>query len=323
VTHSTFLRLGCAQIVGHDDQMAMNPGPLPDVIPPGDLLRDTEVVTVSGIAGRYSLVLPQAWRVFYAFGGATLATAIRAAVAELARDDLQLISADATYCQAVPCGPLACAVEVLRSGRRGAQVQVRLWATDEPRSDPRADLLVTVVFGSRDAASPYHLVGAGFPSDVPGPEDCAVPARPDVETPFDNIPYHHQTEWRHGLGHAPWEPDVAGGNDPRTVTWFRFLQPPLLDDGSWCDAALAVPGDMLAPAIVEGVGRARGYFLVVTMQLSIQFFAPMRGTWLCQDTRALHVSGGFATGSVNLWSEDRTLVASATQTAMLTPIQPG
>ena len=60
-------------------------------------------------------------------------------------------------------------------------------------------------------------------------------------------------------------------------------------------------------AVVEGVGRENGFFLVVTLQLSMQFFAPMRGDWLCQDTRALHVADGFATGSVNLWSEDATL----------------
>jgi len=303
--------------------MTSAPPPLPADIAPGDILADTTPHPVAGMAGRYALDLPHAWRVFYAFGGATLAAAIRVAEVGLDRDDLTLMSVDATYCQAIPCGPMAAAAEVIRSGRRGAQVQVRLWSTDDPTGAVGSDLVVTAVFGARNESSPYRLVGGEFPHDVPGPLQCPSPDAAGRVTPFDKIPYHAQTEWRQALGAAPWEADVPPGGDPRAVSWFRFLAPPVLADGTWEPASLAVPGDMLAPAVVEGVGRADGFFLVVTLQLSMQFFAPMRGEWLCQDTRALHVGGGYATGSVNLWSTDATLVAAATQTAMLTPLAVG
>ena len=126
-------------------------------IPAGDILADTEVAAVDGVPGRYVGAIPEAWRIFYAFGGATMATALRAAVAEIDRDDLRLVSADATFCQAVPVGPVAAQVEVLRQGRTGAQALVRLWALDPESPDPtgpaRADLVLTVVVGSPSAWS--------------------------------------------------------------------------------------------------------------------------------------------------------------------------
>ena len=105
-------------------------------IEPGDILRDTHPEPVAGIEGRYCSVIPDAWRIFYAFGGSTMATALRAASAEVGRDDLQLVSTDATFCQAVPCGPVAAQVEVLRNGRSAAQALVRLWALDPDDPDP-------------------------------------------------------------------------------------------------------------------------------------------------------------------------------------------
>jgi acyl-CoA thioesterase len=84
-----------------------------------------------------------------------------------------------------------------------------------------------------------------------------------------------------------------------------------------------VPGDVLAPAVVEGLGRQDGWFFVITLQLSMQWFAPMRGAFLCQQTRAHHAGDGFATGVAELWSEDRTLVAIATQSALLQTLKVG
>ena len=91
------------------------PAPIdPDTLAPGDILADTAPWPVGGVAGRYRADIPQAWRVLYAFGGTTMATAIRAAQAELDRPDLDLVGAEATFCAAIPCGPVAMQVEVLR-----------------------------------------------------------------------------------------------------------------------------------------------------------------------------------------------------------------
>jgi acyl-coenzyme A thioesterase PaaI-like protein len=292
-------------------------------LPDGDIARDTVPTPVAGLEGRYEATIPEAWKVFYAFGGVTMALAIRTAEAALGRPELGIVTVQATFCQAVPCGPVAMAAEVLRSGRKGAQVQVRLWATEDSTGPVEPDLVVTVVFGLADPTSPHRLVGATFPSDAPGPEASRlrVDVRPD--NPFAEIPYHRQTDWRQAIGHAPWDSGFAAGEDPRAVSWFRFLRPPLRADGTWEPATLAVPGDILAPAVVEGLGRMDGWFFVITLQLSMQFFAPMRGEFLCQHTRAHHAGDGFATGVAELWREDRTLVAIATQSAMLQPMKAG
>lgn len=300
----------------------MNLHPI-EIIEPGDIIRDTLAEPVSGLAGRYATTIPEAWRVFYAFGGMTMALALRTAERALGRDDLHMVSAQATYCQAVPCGPVALEAEVIRNGRKAAQVEVRLWSTDDPTGPRGADLIVAVVFGAEDPASPYRLIGATFPEDAADPDDLPVREDAGADNPFAQIPYHRQTEWRLAVGHAPWDPELREGSDPRTVSWFRFNTPPLRPDGSWEPSSIAVPGDVLGPAVLEGVGRSGDFFLVITLQLSLQFFAPMRGRYLCQHTRAQHAGGGFATGTAELWSEDRTLVAMATQAALLQPMVRG
>jgi hypothetical protein len=141
---------------------------------PADILRDTMPRRVEGIEGRYAAEIPDAWRIFYAFGGATMATALRVAEAAVDREDLKLVSADATFCQAIPTGPVAASAEVLRQGRSAAQVLVRLWALDAETPDATGpagnDLLVLCVFGTT-GATPFEFVGSVAP-DVPGPLEC-------------------------------------------------------------------------------------------------------------------------------------------------------
>ena len=285
-------------------------------------MRDTRIEAVAGLAGRYSGFLPDAWRIFYAFGGATFAMALRAAVEGVGRPDLRLVSAEATYCQAVPCGPVAVQVEVLRSGRRGAQAQVRLWASDDPSGPVGSDLVVTVVLGASDEASPYRFLGTELPPEIPGPLQAGGRPPVDPKSPFGNIPFHSQTDYRPALGHVPGDPAFAVAGEPRTAAWFRFLRPPIAEDGTWEQWSLAVPGDVLGPAISEGLGPCDP-FLVITLQLSMQFLEPMRGDFVCQHTRAHYVGDGFATGVAELWSEDRRLVALCTQSAMLQPFKSG
>ena len=296
--------------------------PRGDDIGTGDLLRDTQVESVPGMPGRYSADLPDAWRIFYAFGGATFAVALRAAIAAVDRADLRLVTAEATYCAAIPCGPLAAQVEVLRDGRRGAQAQVRLWATDDPAGPAGSDLVVTVVFGASDPASPHGFTGVPFPEDVRPPRHSGERPVVDPQSPFANIPYHRQTDYRPAIGHAPGDPAFTEPGEARTAAWFRFRRPPLAADGSWETWSLAVPGDVLGPAVSEGLGP-QDPFLIITLQLSMQFLEPMRGEFLCQHTRAHHVGDGFATGTAELWSEDHRLIALCTQSAMLQPFKAG
>lgn len=293
-------------------------------IEPGDILRDTTPHPVQGIEGRYSAFIPDAWRIFYAFGGSTMAVALRAATVELDRGDLDLLSADATFCQAVPCGPVAVQVEVLRSGRSGAQALVRLWALDPDAPDASGpvgnDLVVTCVLGVR-TDSQYRFLGA-TPPEVPSPEQTAPRPALDDDSPFSKIPYHAQTEFR-PVGHTmAWGEEFPPG-EPRSASWFRFHLTPRRDDGTWEPATLALPGDILGPAVHLGVGSTPGPFLVVSLQISLQFVAEVRSDWLLQHTRAHVAADGYTSGTAELWDQDLQLVAIATQCAKLQAMKPG
>lgn len=292
----------------------------PSAIPSGDILADTEPVPVDGIAGRYQLEISEAWRIMFAFGGVTMAAAIRAAEAEVARSGapgLRPISCDATFCQAIPCGPVAVQVEVLRSGRSGAQAIARLWALDPERPDPSGpvgnDLVVTLVMGV-DKDSPLSFVGAVAP-DVPDPLEC--PGRKSIgDNPYARIPYHRQTDFRLAFGNLPGSTIVAPG-EPRTASWFRFNNTPRLPGGNWEPSAVAVPGDILGPAVHTAVGSEQGFFFVISLQIGLVWVAQPCSEWLLQHTRAHVAANGYASGSAEIFDEERNLVAIASQTALL------
>lgn len=294
------------------------------LIEPGDIVRDTTPHPVAGIPGRFSGHIPEAWRIFYAFGGSTMAMAVRAATAGVDRDDLHLVAAEATFCQAVPCGPVAAQVEVLRQGRSAAQALVRLWALDPADPDPAGpvgnDLVLTAVFGDR-RDSPVRFLGA-VPPQVPEPEDC--PPRPEIgdESPFARIPYHHQTEFRLTEERIGWGREFPPG-EPVASSWFRFRVPPLLDDGRWEPSSLALPGDILGPAVHSAAGSEVGEFLVISLQIGLQFVGDVRTEWVLQHTRAHVGADGYASGTAELWDQDRRLVAIANQCARLQPLKLG
>jgi acyl-CoA thioesterase len=156
---------------------------------------------------------------------------------------------------------------------------------------------------------------------VPRPLDCAT--RPIQEDgPFSSINYHHQTEVRPASGFNPWDRDDVPPSEPRTASWFRFREPPIRPDGTWEPGTLAVPADVLGSAVHAGIGSSAGFFLVVSLQISLQLVADARTDWLLQHTRAHVADQGFSTGTAELWGEDGTLVAIATQCARLQPLTP-
>ena len=90
------------------------------IVEAGDFARDTDVWPDESVAGRYHADLPEAWRVFYAFGGASMAVALRAAQRAIGRDDLHPITATAAFVSPVPCGPMVIdteAAKILGEGR--------------------------------------------------------------------------------------------------------------------------------------------------------------------------------------------------------------
>jgi acyl-CoA thioesterase len=153
-----------------------------------------------------------------------------------------------------------------------------------------------------------------MPPDAGRPED-AIDRDELMADRFVDIPFHVQTQWRIAVG--SFDADAAPA-EPRTVTWFRFHRSPIDASGAWDPAALAVPGDILGPAVGRGMGGSARSF-VITLQLSLQWLAPLTTEWVCQHSTVVRGSGGFVTGVAELWSEAGELVGFATQTAVLRP----
>lgn len=288
----------------------------------GNIVADIAPIQLSDSPHRYLTTIPDAWRIFYAFGGATMAAAIRAATAAVNRPDLHIVSCDATFCQAIPTGPVLSEVEILRQGRTAAQVLVYMWAVDADNPDfngpRRSDLVLTCVFGQH-TVSPVSFAGTVM-ADTIDPSECDSPRQIDPDSPFANLPYHQQVEMRFMHAGLAFDTDFEP-TDPHALSWYRFKNLPDRGDGVWDPAALALPGDVLGPAVHAGAGGRVGHFLVISLQISMQFMNPVRGEWLLQDTHA-HIAGdGYATGTATLWTETGDLAAIATQCARLQPIK--
>lgn len=107
------------------------------------------------------------------------------------------------------------------------------------------------------------------------------------------------------------------GPIPRHAGWFRFTDPPAPAGTAWSPALLPIPGDALGSALVVALGGGDTPVGSVSLQIGIQVYAPVAGTWIGIDSTCNHVGNGLATGVLDLWDEAGTHVATVTQTAML------
>jgi acyl-CoA thioesterase len=284
----------------------------PPAMPAGDFLVDTDVQAHPDVPGRYTLDLSPAWNVFYTFGGMSMAVALRAVERELARDDFGPITATALYVQPVTDGPLEVDVRVLRNGRKAAQAvaELRNLHHDGPA------LHLTATFGA-SGPSPIDYVDAVFP-DVPGPDQCdPPPPRPD-DSPFKDLNFHQQTDWRPT---SWWDPETWTSRPAETSCWTRFVKEPRLTDGTIDPISLPIPADMLGPAVGQRIGPQP--FFVLTLELSVHFFATSTSAWVLQHVVSPQAAGGYASGHVYLWDDDRRLLGFATQRALMRAVDPG
>jgi acyl-CoA thioesterase len=295
-------------------------------VAPGDLLRDTSFEPEAGRPGRYVGSIPEAWRVVYAFGGVTMTAALRAMETELARPDLQLVTANAIFCAPVPCGPVAVDVEVLRNGRGAAQVgsNLSIPGTAIPGTEAVA-LRTHGVFG-RPHDTDLAFRDVEFPSDVAMPDECEPPPPRPPDDPWPEINFHEQTEWLPALPFARFdtEPTDAEPADERPVgqrarfaAWTRLRVEPRRPDGCYDMLALGVPSDSIGAAIGQGLGGRVRNFMSLSLEIGIRFIRPPEGRWILQHMRCWHCGDGYATGPTELWDEHGNLLAIAQQTAHL------
>lgn len=280
---------------------------------PADLLASMTPTIDPDEPTRASAVIADAWGLVYAQGGVVMAAMLRAAEEVLAREDLRLRACSAVFCRPVPCGPVTSDVDIVRNGRSGAQVEVRLTTAPGPAeaesrpANAGPNALATVVFAADDDAQPAH-VGLALP------EGLAVPP-PDL--PGDPGGIAGDDHGMNFLKQTNWKPASEQPEDElRRQVWFRFRSTPLLADGTWEPSALLVPGDALGFALPPDA-LASGNMSSVSLQISAEFLRPATGNWIGIDSTCFRAAGGTASGLTTLWDSTGELVASVTQTALL------
>jgi len=286
----------------------------------GDLLRDTQVSQdstytppSSGSAQRrYTTNIPDSWNIIYAFGGVTMAAAVRAAREALSQPSFDLLSANATFLSPIKAGPASIDVRTLRSGKGSEQMAVDLRAGT---TGEHSDLHLSVSFGPR-RANDTRFQDPDMPS-VKRPEETHPP-EPPPDYPMLKLPYHQSVQIKSCGSRMPWDMSWEGGK-ARWVGWFRFANTPRLSDGTLDPIAYIPPCDMIGPALLQARGPKASPSMVVSLEITVHFLQKTQSEWLLQDTQCYHAGDGYASGMVHLWDEEGVLVAHAIQRAVMRP----
>jgi acyl-CoA thioesterase len=273
----------------------------------------TTAVTPSG-SGRYGGSIDPAWNLNpLPQGGIVTALALRAMAAELDHPDQVLRTLHTTFAAQVTDGPVSVRVELLRQGRSMSHLRAEVANAEGGRGH-----LTSGIFGStREGFAFTDLLP---PTDVPPPDQCPSfrdPPPPGFD-PFPPMPFWvDRVEGRSAFGHPPWEeyvPDRA-----ERSMWYRFDQPPFLDDGTMDPLALVVLADTMPGAVSERVGRLDRRWFAPSIDLTVHLLGACRSPWVLAHNRARFAGDGYASADMALWDcgPDGTtaprLVAYATQ----------
>lgn len=281
---------------------------------------DSTVVTSLG-EGRYDATVDPAWNLRpLPQGGIVTALALRAMQSELDDPAQRLRSLHTTFVAQVAHGPVEVDVEVLRRGRSMSHLRAEVRSPGAARGH-----VTTAIFGGPREG--FSFTDLEVPPDLPGPQDCPSfrdPLPPGVE-PFDPLPFWSQVEGRPALGHAFWE-EYEPGRAER-AGWYRFDEPPFLDDGRLDPLALVVLADFMPGALGEkvgGGGAAERPWFAPSVDLTVHLLDDCTSDWVLAHNRTRHAGEGYASGDMALWDcgADGTraprLVAYATQVFFFT-----
>lgn len=269
--------------------------------------RDTIAERDPGHEGRYRATLSDNWNApFVPQGGIATSIALRAMSEELDVPDQRLRTVTTAYAAQVKQGDAEVDVSVLRRGRSMSQVLATLRNVDEP-----AGHTSVAVFGTRRPG--FEFTELTFP-DVPPPDECR--SWDDVPPDFEPRRGGPATFWdsvtsRVAVGHLPWDDYEPTGSE--RVYWYRFQEPPLLDDGTLDPLALVTLCDTMPGAVFERLGPGGPEWVPPSADLTVHLFGDADAEWLLARNRARHAGDGYASLDMELWDPERGLVAYATQ----------
>ncbi len=271
--------------------------------------RGTAVERREGADGAFRAFIGEEWNCpIVPHGGLVTATTLRAMIAELDRPEQELRSVTTVFAAQVSPGPVDVDVTVLRRGRSISQVSA---TARTPGAD--AGHVTLAVFGAdRDG---FSFTDAQ-PPEVPLPHECPSfrdPPPPGVEFARDvHMNFWDQLDGRPASGHPPWEPYVPASSE--RSAWYRFDEPPMLDDGRLDPLAVVTMCDTMPGAVSERMGRRNQSYLPPSCDLTVHLLDDARTEWVLAVNRARFAGNGYASTEMEIWDETREhLVAYATQ----------
>ena len=265
-----------------------------------------------GAEGRFVGRIGDDWSVVYAFGGVTVAAALRAMEAAADRDDLRLAAVHAQFVSPVRAGPFTVETEILRMGRSVAQIAGDLRERDASTTGVR----LSGTWAQPRPDDPVHGTGLEPPSVVePGSPDLL---RIQHDPPWDQFAIHDRfEEWRspdHFHPCALFTPGVV----PEAAVWTRLSDDCRDRDGRFELTSLAlvadrVPGPYMGPCLTaSGHPDPRP---LVSLDMTLRVFAEPTSDWLLLHSVIDQAGDGHVTTRVNVWDEDRSLIATSEQLA--------
>ena len=239
----------------------------------------------------------------FLFGGCGLGAAIAALEGTTGRPAVWATAQYLSY--AKPGSVVDVDVTVAISGRHSTQARAVGHVADQEI------FTVNAALGARDLDVHQSFV---LPPDVPAPDDCdrrpmRIPGEESIMSRLDMR-----------LASArPWD-DLEGHPAPggRSSLWARI--PELLDPSA---ATLAILGDY----VPFGIGQALGAFAGGnSLDNTLRVLRIVPTEWVLLDIQIEGIEHGFGHGTVRLFAEDGTLMATASQSTIVRfwePFEPG
>lgn len=230
----------------------------------------------------------------FLFGGCGLGAAIAALEGTT---DRPLVWATAQYLNyAKPGSVLDVDVTIAAAGRNSTQARAVGHVADTEI------FTVNAALGTRDLDIDETYVR---PIDVPPPDECdprplRIPGEESIMSRID-LRLASAKAWEDIIG----QPAVDG----RSALWARF--PDMLEPSA---SALAILGDYVPFGIGQALGVLGGGN---SLDNTIRIVRTVPTAWVLVDIQIDGISRGFGHGTIRMFSEDRTLLAAASQSTIV------
>ena len=106
-------------------------------------------------------------------------------------------------------------------------------------------------------------------------------------------------EGRPASGHPPWEEYVPTTSE--RSAWYRFDEPPMLDDGRLDPLAVVTMCDTMPGAVSERMGRRDQMYLPPSCDLTVHLLDDAHTEWVLAVNRARYAGDGYASTEMEIW----------------------